>query len=80
MRTELQDLEPDEQIVPGVNRTGTTETREGKEHVNYAHEVTILWYMASVVRCKYSGNLSTTTNFDGYKIPTVERRISSKTR
>ena len=28
MRTELQDLKPDEQVVPGVNRTGTTETRE----------------------------------------------------
>ena len=30
MRTELQDFEPDEQIVPGVNSAGTTEKREGK--------------------------------------------------
>ena len=70
MRTEFQDFEPDEQIVPGVNSAGTTETREGKKPVNYAHKVTILWFMASVVRRKFSGNLSTTTTFDDYKIPT----------
>ena len=84
MRTELQDLEPDEQIVPGVNSAGTTETREGKKHVNYAHKsnytmVHGFCYTMQIFRKPLNYNYLRWLHNSDKKV-TGERGISSKTR